>query len=427
MTRNRFFLALSFCVFALFAACNEKESDLGVDLQDPATLYEGICDTAYGTAYTVFDDSLQTSSQSNALIGCYSDDVFGSSEGVLFMQITTADNAGVEFDQNSLIDSAILSFSLATIYPESLDSKSYRDLHFEVYQLAEPVLRDSAYYAFDELAVNGTCFFDGTVRVEQSDSMVASMRLNDNFISYVRNKSYASSTDFEAAMKGIRVRLVNGGTPQAATINLAAAGTGLGIHYRYANGSDTIARTYNFVVSQTAPHFCQFKNNYIGALSTFNTNTSDSIEGSQYLYLSPMGGTNVKVNFNSFVQQFHADHPYAVIHYAELQLPVADLSPAYKPDMVAALKLNADGSMSSVQDMYDVSFSGYDGTYSENGKYYRLRITQHLQKMLKAGSDYGTLLVLNARRSSPARMVLNGTSPSATGNNPIRIRFVYSE
>ena len=116
-----------------------------------------------------------------------------------------------------------------------------------------------------------------------------------------------------------------------------------------------------------------------------------------------------------------------MFHYAELQLPVADLSPAYKPDMVAALKLNADGSMSSVQDMYDVSFSGYDGPYSENGKYYRLRITQHLQKMLKAGSDYGTLLVLNARRSSPARLVLNGTSPSATGNNPIRIRFVYSE
>ena len=427
MIKNRFFIALSFCAFALFAACNEKESDIGVDLQDPATLYNGICDTAYGTAYTVFDDSLLTSAQSNALIGCYSDAVFGSSEGILFTQITTADNAGVEFDQNSMIDSAVLSFSLAALYPENLGSKSYRNLHFEVYQLAEPVLRDSAYYAFDELPINGTCFFDGTVQVEQSDSMVVSMRLNENFLAYVRNRSYASSTDFETAMKGIRVRLVNDGTPQAATVNLAAAGTGLGIYYRYANGSDTIARIYNFVVSQTAPHFCQFKNYYTGALATFNTNTGDSIEGSQYLYLSPMGGTNVKVNFNSFIQQFHVDHPYAVIHYAELQLPVASISPTQKPDMVAALKVNADGSLSSVQDMYDISFSGYDGTYSDNGGYYRLRITQHLQKMLKEGSDYGTLLVLNARRSSPARMVLNGTSPSATGNNPIRIRLVYSE
>lgn len=420
-------MVLLFCTLAMFVSCDEKESDLGVELQDPATLYNGVTFTAYGSAYTVFDDSLLTSGQSNALIGCYSDDVFGSSEGILFTQITTANNAGVEFDQNSIIDSAVLSLSLASIFPEQTGAKSYRDLHFEIYQLSEPVLRDSAYYSFDELPISGTCFFDGIVRVEQNDSMVAAMTLNDNFLSYVRNRSYDEAADFESAMKGIRIRLVNDGNPQAVTINLAASATRICTYYRYANGSDTISRSYDFVISQSAPHFCQFKNSYNGVLSTFNANHADSIAGSRYLYLSPMGGTNVKISFDSFVKQFHAAHPYAVIHYAELLLPMADISPDSKPEMVAALKYNADGSVSNIQDMYDNTFSGFDGTYNESGNCYRLRITQHVQKLVKNGADYGTLLILNARRSSPMRMVVNGTDSTQTGNNPIRLELVYSE
>ena len=427
MTKRFLYIAVSVFALVLFGACDEKESDLGVELQDPATLYNGICDTAYGVAYTIFDDSLLTSGQSSALLGCYSDDVFGYSEGILYMQVTTANNTGVEFDQYSLIDSAILTFSVANIYSQNASAKSYQDLHFEVYQLTEPLLHDSAYYSFDEMPVNGVCFFDGTVRVAESDSMVASIRLNENFLSYVRNRSYADAAEFENAIKGIRVRLVNDGTPQSATINLAASSTKISTYYRYANVSDTIARTYDFVISQSAPHFSQFKNHYVGALSTFNSNTGDSIDGSRYLYLSPMGGTNVKINFDSFARQFHAEHPYAVIHYAELLLPVSDISPEAKPEMVAALKYTADGTLTNVQDMYDNTFSGFDGKYNDGAGYYRLRITQHFQKIVKGSADYGTLLILNTRRSSPMRMVVNGTNPALTGNNPVRIEFVYSE
>lgn len=427
---NRFFLAffLTFAGLGLLVSCNEKESDLGVDLQDPATLYNGIIDTAYGIAYTVFDDSLLTSGQSNALIGCYSDNVFGMSEGILFTQITTANDGGVEFDQYSHIDSAILSFSLANVYPDATGSKSYHNLHFEVYQLAEKLLRDSAYYAFDDVPVNSVCFFDDVVSVAQSDSMVVSMNLNENFLALVRNQRYGSAEEFEEMMKGVRIRLVNDGTPMMATVNLAASATRLTTYYRYINGSDTIARTYDFVVSQTAPHFSRFVNNYSGSLATFNANTADSVDGSRYLYLSPMGGTNIKVNFNAFVQQFSQLHPYAVIHYAELLMPVADIAPADKPDMIVAFKCYNDGTVVSIPDIYDTyTYSGFDGKYNADQGYYRMRITQHLQKIVKSGMDLGTLLVLNGRRSSALRTVINGSDPTMTANHPICIRFVYSE
>lgn len=425
--RNRFLLVLSLCAAALFGACDEKESDLGIELQDPATLYNGIAATAYGSACTVFDDTLLTSGQSNALVGCYSDDVFGTSEGILFTQISTANNSGVEFDEYSFIDSAVLSFSLANVYPDT-ESKSYRDLHFEVYQLAEQVMRDTAYYAADELPVSGTCFFDDVVRVGQSDSMVVAMKLNDNFLSLIRNRRYESAESFESTVKGVRVRLVNDGTPLMATVNLAAKPTKLTTYYKYINGSDTISRTYDFEVSEKVAHFNQFKNNYNGVLATFNSNRTDSVDGSRYLYLSPMGGTNIKVNFNSFVQQFRQQHPYAVIHYAELLLPVADIALADKPDMVVAFKCFNDGSVASVPDLFDTyTYSGFDGRYSADKGCYRLRITQHFQKLVKSGMDLGTLLVLNGRRSSTLRTVVNGSDTTATSGNPIRIEFVYSE
>ena len=428
MPKRFFHFAICLSALLILNACDEKESDLGVDLQDPSTLYEGIVDTAYGTAMTVYDDSLLTSGQSSVLVGCYSDPVFGTSEGIYYTQITTANDAGVEFDQNSIIDSAVLSFAVSDIYTSASSSKGYRDLHFEIYQLAESPMKDTAYYATDELTVTNNCLFDDVVRVVQSDTMVASMKLGDNFISQISNCSYSSSAEFAEAIKGMRVRLVNDGTPVMATLNLAASNTRIRVYYKYVNGEETISRTYDFDVSNSAPHFNGYKNNFAGPLATFNTNTSDSIDGSRYLYLSPMGGANIKLNFNAFVQQFRQQHPYAIIHYAELLLPVADISPADKPSMIVALKCFNDGTVVNIPDMYDAyTSSGFDGKYDSGNGYYRLRVTQHFQKLVKSGMDLGTLLLINGRRSSALRTVINGCDATLTGNNPVRIQFVYSE
>ena len=78
--------------------------------------------------------------------------------------------------------------------------------------------------------------------------------------------------------------------------------------------------------------------------------------------------------------------------------------------------------------MFDAyTSSGYDGRYNEASGCYRLRITQHFQKIVKSGMDLGTLLVLNDRRSSAMHTVINGSNATLTVSNPIRIQFVYSE
>lgn len=428
MKRMRWMTVLAMAVVTLgLAACNEEETGLGLELQDPATMFEGVTDTAYGSAITVFDDSLLTSGQRYTLVGCYEDAQYGHSEAIYYTQIGIEGDNGVQFDANCVIDSVVLSLALADLYP-AVGTKAYRDLHFEVYQLAEAPLTDTAYYADDELPITNRCFFDGVVRLVESDSMVLRLPLNDNFVQLIDNKNYDTESAFVEAVKGLRIRLLNDGTPQMVTLNLAASATGLAVHYTYNADTSSLQRIYNFELNQSVAHFTRYENLYVGPLSVFNTNQSDSLDGAQYLYLCPMGGTNVRVNFDDFVRQFHQQHPYAVIHYAELLVPVADIAPGERPDQLAAFKCYQDGAVASIPDMVDAyTNGGFDGAYDAERGLYRIRVTQHLQKMLLSGMDLGTLLVLNGRRSSVLHTVINGCDATATGGNPIRIAFVYSE
>ena len=61
--------------------------------------------------------------------------------------------------------------------------------------------------------------------------------------------------------------------------------------------------------------------------------------------------------------------------------------------------------------------------YDTDRNCYRLRVTQHVQGLLRNKADPGTLLVLDARQNDAARIVLNGISAA----DPVRIEIVYSE
>ena len=53
MNRKKLFFPLALLLLLVPCACTEEESDLGVNLQDPFTIYNGIRDTAYVTACTL--------------------------------------------------------------------------------------------------------------------------------------------------------------------------------------------------------------------------------------------------------------------------------------------------------------------------------------------------------------------------------------
>lgn len=418
-------IVIALFLLSFFAACTEEESNIGIDLQDPSTIYQGVADTAYGTAYFLLDDSLLTTGLTSAIIGSGDDYNIGSTVASLYTNVSIPSGSSVVFDENCIIDSVVLSLSIASIDVMAADSASNQDVHFIISQLANRLDKDSSYYSTSSVSLSNTIFFDDVVSVQRSDTMTARLKLTEAFSELVANHSFSSSDQFEETVKGMHIKLApTSSSRNYVSINLSASATRLTVYYTYKVGETLSPRSYDFSIGSDVTHFSRFEKVFSGDCSTFNTNRGDSIRQAR-MYLSPLGGTNIRFNIDSYVRQFHQDHPLAIIHYAELILPVDVASaPAERPDYLAAVKLFSNGVVANVPDMYDAfTYAGFDGTYDASTKCYRMRITQHMQDLVRAGHDNGTLIVISGRRTSWQHTVVNGDMTA----DPIRIHLVYSE
>lgn len=412
--RSPFFIFHFLFFILLFTACSDKESDLGLNMVDPSTLYNGKTATFNAdNAYSLRDDSLRTSGYSFCIIGNRNDALFGKASSELYTRIGLASGTtSINFDEVS-IDSVVLTMVIDELYP---DTTADYNFHFEVMQLAEKV-DTIIYYATDALPVDPTkVFFNQTVTVGAYDSIIT-LKL-DPSIAQVLNQS-GSEEDFAEATKGLRIRIVDDDADEGmVTLNLAALQTCLTAHYHY--GTDTTQMYYKFLVGTGVQHFTHFEHDYTGTIFA----GVDSIDGASLLYLEPLGGYNVKLNFDAQLQAFREAHPLAVIHHAELVMPVAATSnTAPKPDQIIVSRCT-DSNETYIPDFYDAyTYNGYDGTYDEAKGVYRVRITEHLQHLIREGRDPGMLLTLNSRRSSARQVALAGRSAT----DPIKIEIVYTE
>lgn len=413
MRRLYHYAALCLLLFA-FIGCTDEESELGMNLVDGSTLYRGnLATLTADRALSVRDDSLLTSNYSYGIIGNYQDAVFGRVSATLYTQIALETNTTSINLADNIIDSVVLTLVKDKTYP---DTTATYNFHFEVMQLAEALQTDSVYYSHDTLPVVATAkYFDQSITVTPTDTV---LRLKlDNAIHTVLNQS-GSSEEFVNATKGLRIRLTDAGDMGMLGINFAADSTCLTVYHRF-DANDDVDSKYSFRLGSGSAHFVNFKHDYTGS----TTGGADSLDGSTVLYLEPMGGYNILISFDSAIRAFAEAHPTATLHHAEMLLPVA--ASTMLPDRVLAVDKQADGNEVYIDDlMMDIITMGrFDGTYDASRNCYRLRVTQHVQGMLREKADTGTLLVLNSRRSSAERVLLNGLS------NPdhIRIELTYSE
>jgi hypothetical protein len=401
-----------------FTSCTDEESDLGIDLIDSTTLYEGIVDTLYAdNAWTEFDDSLQTSGTSFGIIGNYHDATFGSASASFYTQIALPSNANdIAFD-SMVIDSVVLSFAKTQLFPDSTTTYHF---HFEVKQLSEQLLSDTTYYAFDQLPVDeNATFFNGIVPVTYYDTVV-NLKLDSSINRVIRRS--ATAEDFLAETKGLRVRILNSSDEGLLTVDLTSTNTCLRAYYHYVYDNDTVSSAYTFLLGAGTAHFTHFSHNYAGTLFA----SGNPIPGTYRLYLEPLAGQRVRLSFDHDLKAFHTAHPWAVIHHAELLLPVAPEALAGdQPDQILTLGKSAtNDNWFYIDDLINVyDLAGYDGTFHSDRGLYRIRVSQHLQGLLRLGLDPGLRIFLNSARHAAQRTILNGLS---TSDRP-RIVIVYSE
>lgn len=416
---KRWFRFALVALLLLPCACTEEESDLGVGLQDPFTFYSGVRDTAYVTACTLYDDSLATAGLATGIFGNYSDAIFGSVEAVFYSQVSTPSD-GVRITDAVQIDSVVLTLVIDTIFPVRTDSAPV-PLHIIIHQLAEELRPDSLYLSSHQLTESDVCFFDSVVSFTHD-----SIRLRMRPTIYAALRDSLSQADFLSKFKGISLRLAPS-SQKMVSVSFSATNTRLTLYYHNPT-IDDVARQFEFTINGETSHSMYYSHDYSGTpLAQFGYNKKDTLEGSQRLYLEPLGGTRVRLNLQPFLNNFRKKHPYAIIHYAELLLPVADTSDTQTPVRIIAMKRGSDGNLVYVTDANVVSnpytYAGFDGYYNREKHHYRLRVSRHLQELLRTGIDNGTELIIDGRRSSAFRTVLNGTATA----NPVRIDFVYTE
>lgn len=414
-------------ILTVFAACEEKESDLGSSLVDPATLYSGTRDTVYLEGYTVYDDSLLTSDYLECLIGRFDDATMGSTRAYLYSQITVVDNNGLNVLEGTNVDSVALTLAISNIHTTS--TATSHQLHIRIHKLAEAI-GDDPYYAKDTVETDySTCFYDGTVNVENDDLEIRLM-LNNTIHQYLSQQ--VSSSDFLDNIKGVRVEMNDSESDESVMVTLNMITTKLTAYYsRQIDNDSTVTTEYSFIFGHqsglTTRHFTHFKHTFDGtALARFATESghNDTIGGTSNTYLKPMGGTRVIYKLNAaWLRKFRSEHPYAVLNYAELILPVTSGDTNTLPKRILAYKgTGRDATL--VADATDASrYSGFDGHFNAEKNYYRMLIVRHLQQILAEDSDPGTTIAIDARRSSPRNAVLNGTSQT---DRP-RIDLIYSE
>ncbi|MCR4659456.1 MAG: DUF4270 domain-containing protein [Bacteroidales bacterium] len=405
-TFSKLFLPTILAATMLVSACSTEETDLGLGLQDPSTHYYGQRDTLTADQYlSVRDDSLRTSGYQRGIVGNYSDTAFGSVTSVAYTQVALSNTTGITFDENTTIDSVVLSLVTAGFFPAKTTGYN---LHFEVKQLASQLYTDTIYFSTDTIdAVAGPAFYDARRHYNMTDSVI-NLRMSSSFHDLLRGTH--STDEFLESIKGLRIRILSDDSdPCMVTINWAATGTLMTVYYHF-NDTPGDSLAYTLKVGN-ANHFTNFTHNY-----DISTLGADSVQGRNRLYLEPLGGYNLKLRFDEALRTFAAAHPYATVHFAELLLPTTADSDTNRPSVVTVMKYLEDGSVFPVTDKLD-------GTYDTTRHCYRLRLSTHLQSLLREGRDNGMLVCLDTRRHDARRTIIAG--PAAT--DPVRIEFIYTE
>lgn len=420
MKRLKTFLTIAaVALTATMTSCVDEESTLGMNLVDTAMLYHGETYTIYAdNAWTEHEDSLLTSNYSFGIIGNYTDATFGKVSSVLYTQISLPSNTNnISLDNSLVIDSVVLTLTKSQLFP---DTGHVYNFHFEVKQLSEALLSDTSFYAESTLPVNESAvFFDNDVQVRNTDTII---RLMLNSAIYPVIHQTATAEEFIKNTKGLRVRLTSAGDEGMIGIDFSSSTTCLRAFYHYINGADTTQGFYTFLMGAGTSHFTHFEHNYSGTPFA----SGNTVAGSSRLYLEPLAGQCIRMSFDRDLQAFHAAHPWAVIHHAELIMPLAPETPAQKPDQILTLWKQGNGEDAYIDDLIDLhTLRGYDGSFNEDSNYYRMRVTQHTQGLLREGKDPGILLLLNSRRNAAQRAIFYGTSTANT-DRP-RIVFIYSE
>lgn len=400
----------------LLIACEKDPTSIGLSLQDDAEIINGsIIDTITLKAFTISEDSLSTDERSLALLGSYTDPIFGYTEASFITQMKLG-SSNVSFGNNPIADSIIIYLDYQSYYGDTTVPQT-----IEIYEIEKSIYLDSTYYSNLNIAPyipnqQLVCTFTFTPRPNDSCLVI---KLSNTFAQKI---IAATSTDllnndnFLKFFKGFYFKaLPNASDGAILYFNLLSRRSKVTLYYRNDEGN----KKYDFVFNNTCARVNLFKHIYT---TSQITSINDTTANDSLLYLQSMSGLNVKIHF-PHIKEFAKKGLLAFVK-AELIIPVYvdNYSNKYKaPSKLLLAALKSDGKYEFLPD-YNVNPNYFGGLSNSNYTEYRFNIARFLQELAYTNrQDFGIVLFVSENRISSNRVVIKG--PKA--QNGMRVSVTY--
>jgi hypothetical protein len=420
-------------LIALFQSC-KKDDELGLDLINlPGDRFGfGYNDTSTVIAYSVLEDSIQTSGVFLNLLGSYADPVFGRVTSGIYTQALLSTN-NVSFGTNPVGDSLVLTMQYNGYYGDSLASHRLRI--YEIDQAAT-FTKDSAYYSNKTLPL-GELLFDQVVKFNPVDSIEFGGKkvqpllkvtlggtLMQRLISESGSANLANNDAFRNFFKGLYITVEEKtatGDGSIAYFNMNADLSRITLYYH--NSLDTLV--YPFVINDQCARFSHF--DHAGYQHAELPLTSQDTSGNnQRLYLQAMAGVKIRVKL-PYAESLKMEGPVAISR-AELVLKAdpSDFTVATfkQPLKLAVARISDEGKTVFISDFLEGDqFQG--GSWDASRSEYRFRITRYMQDLLNGKfENNGLVLMVSGSSVLANRVVVLGNTPSEQN---LRLEIVYAK
>lgn len=421
---------------ALFTACTDETSPIGLDLIDNSVDTD-FMDTITLHAYSMLEDTINTTQSSADLMGHLSDPVFGNSNAGIYAQLALT-GSSVNFGTNPIIDSVVLTLQISGYYGDTNSLVGIR-----VHRLTSDMSTETQYYQnstvdYDPATLNyslsGYKLHPTTPIVVDTAQLNPHMRirLSQSFGQEILNHQEDLNNNLKNYLKGLYIEAVShtGICGYILIANMTSALSGVTLYY---HNSEENGKRYTLSCSENCARFTHIEHNY--SASTNNSFIQEVLHnetalGSDVLFVQGGGGVKTRITFPFLENTFDQYNKRVNIHRAELVITNVQPDEQFliQPNLLTLQGIRkSDGAIRFLpDDDYYVSTSYFGGTYDSKTKEYRFRITSYVQQLILQQGDWSNSINLVVRGSAvrPHRLIFDGTAPDSPTR--LRLEIAYS-
>lgn len=425
-----FFLILFFT-----QGCKRPDTGIGSEiLPDSDFLGAFQTDTVTIVPTVEVEDSIRTNNLSSAMLGRFTDPRIGHSvQASIYTQLRLSTTAPT-FPSNLVIDSVVMALVYSGDYYGTL-----LDQKFHVYELADDLNIDSAYYSnqrkhvmFEDLVKPGFETFKPNpqgIVVVGTDTVIPQLRihLKDEFGYHLLQASesdLSSNDNFLQYLKGIYITPYQTNSGGVFNFDMVDSDSKLNVYYHYEddNGEDISAR-YDFSINSETSYFTEMFQNYNNSLLA-PLATGGTVSGDVLSYVQAGGGIRTRVDL-PFLSNFN-DFDNVSMNRVQLIVPFEDDPKLPAQSSMFLVYKDSEGEYRLLPDQ---TFGTISGTADFSADHYIFNITLYIQRILTGEiTSEGLYLISRTAGVSVNRSILHGPHYSADNideNMRLVVTFSY--